>query len=264
MFFIVALLLLAVGRACNAFKADWYSPKPPSTRSSQAQVWYEREIQELIWQADVTDYGIYLTQGTPTKSLKNWVCIYRQYHGARSPLQELRLIILPSGKGINNTDKSRMLWAVQSFTFDLSLTNSFFLQINDGNHSFSASSSFVIKTAAQNSTNTCSQSNTTTTLRENNPSLSDHKTQMVGLAVGVGLGIPLLLTLASLVFLLTSSRRVERDVIPDIKLGVENTMEDPRKDAYYHHETSGQNEIFEISNSDVVHEAPDGNAVLDR
>lgn len=155
-----------------------------------------------------------------------------------------------------------MLWTVQSFaSFDLSLTNTFFLQINDGNRNVKATNAFIIQNATPNATNTCPLNNTTTSLSETGLLLPDRKARLVGIGLGVGLGVPLLLALASIVFLLTSSRRVERAGSPDTKLGVNTTVEEPREDFYYYHEASGQNEVYEASNRDTVHEAPEGNAV---
>ncbi|KAE9988904.1 hypothetical protein EG328_005614 [Venturia inaequalis] len=253
----IALLFFTFGIACIAARAGWYSPEPFSASSLQTEIWYEREIKELRWDADMDDYGIYLTQGKQNNPLGDWVCIYRQSYETHSSLQELRLTILPSDKQKNNTSQSRMLWAVQSFpSFDLGLINSFWLQINDNKGTFRTTNSFSIQNATRNATSTCPSNNTTTT-----PGSGPNKARMVGIGLGVGLGLPLLLTLASLAFLLISSRRVKRDGLPETKLGVETTMEEPKKDAYHHQEASGLNEVYEISNHDVVHEAPVGNPV---
>ncbi|RDI78592.1 hypothetical protein Vi05172_g11493 [Venturia inaequalis] len=233
----IALLFFTFGKACIAARAGWYSPEPFSASSPQTEIWYEREIKELRWDADMDDYGIYLTQGKQKNPLGDWVCIYH--------------------KQKNNTSQSRMLWNVQSFpSFDLGLINSFWLQINDNKGTFRTTNSFSIQNATRNATSTCPSNNTTTT-----PGSGPNKARMVGIGLGVGLGLPLLLTLASLAFLLISSRRVKRDGLPETKLGVETTMEEPKKDAYHHQEASGLNEVYEISNHDVVHEAPVGNPV---
>ncbi|TID14353.1 hypothetical protein E2P81_ATG09229 [Venturia nashicola] len=239
MLFIITLLLLTVGQTCVAIDSRWVSPGPYVPSSSQKSIWFEREIKELIWTTDMVEYGIFLTQGKPAEH-NSWVCIFR--------------------KNKNDDRQSRMLWTVQTFTFQLRVSNSFYLQINDGNHHSSLTNSFIIKNATQNSTNTCPQSNTTTALRESCPPLSDDKARSVGIGLGVGLGVPLLAALASLAFLLTSFRRIDKDEVQDTKIGVVTAMEEPRKDFYYHHEASNQHEIYEIPNDDAIHEAPEGNA----
>lgn len=163
-----------------------------------------------------------------------------------------------------------MVWSVQIFNFDLRTTDFYYLQINDQiftpgggiGATFRPTNYFVIKPATQNTTGTCTPINNTTALPESNPLLPDRKTRVVGIGLGDGLGVPLLLALASLAFLLTSSRRVERDGPPETNIGVKNTVEEqPRKDFDNHYEAPGQNEVYEASDCDVVHEAPDGNFV---
>lgn len=241
---IISLLLFSFSKICVAIRIDWFSPEPYKPSSSQKEIWFEREIKELIWTSDMPEYGIYLTQNRHESPLAKWVCIFRQSLDILFPLQKLRLTNSPLGKGKNETAQTHMLWTVQTFlSFDLSLTNSFFLQINDGNHNFIATNNFVIKNATQNTTDTCPPNNITTALP---------------LGLGVGLGVPLLLALAGIAFLLTSSRRGERDGLPYTKIGADTIVEEPRKDFYYHYEAPSQNEVHEVSHNDVVHEAPGG------
>lgn len=87
MLFIIPLLFFSLAKGCVAVTAAWFLPEPYKASSYQKEIWHEREIKELIWTADMPEYGIYLTQGNIENPLRRWVCIFSQSLGILSLYQ---------------------------------------------------------------------------------------------------------------------------------------------------------------------------------
>ncbi|QDS77927.1 hypothetical protein FKW77_001127 [Venturia effusa] len=252
MLLISSLLLLSLCGKCIA-KTDWYWPEPSRTSSSNPQsrneTWYIGEVKELKWASDLDAYDIGLTQGRQDAD-----------HGS--------VFIFRKGNWTSSLTQTHMFWVVQSFHFDLSLTDSFYLQINDhkvpaSQRTFRGTTYFTIKPAPQNSSNTCPSNNNTTIPPLTNQPLVDRKAKLVGMWLGLGLGVPLLLALASIAFLLTLSRRAKQNHFVESKNGYDNTLKELTRDKEYH-KPPGCNEVHEVADRDIVHEAPEWNAAFPR
>lgn len=159
---------------------------------------------------------------------------------------------------------SGIKWSIQSYNFDLSLDETFFLNISSD--SFTAGEKnivtrtnfFKISAKAQDTAGTtCTSSPCPTNKSTTTPSGQNSK--MIEIGLGIGLGIPLGIALISILFLVKRLRESRKN-----QLGgqTNNTPLATQTQHFSYQETPMYGQVHEISTRNEVHEAPGGGTTI--